>query len=327
MKVTRRTIHRRSIAILCAAVVTGAAVSGCEKKKEEGNPLGLFVLLNCLGSCGATTVNNEFSNPQKVIINGYSGHAMEPFITRNTAGTVYLFFNSLNDGQDTSLHYAEKVNDTTFTYKEKIGNVNGTPPHLDAVASMDNDNIFYYISTREWPANYHNVMTGAFSAGTVTGLDRLGGDFYIESAGWIIMDGEVSHDGNDFYFVNAHFSGGPVPDRSDIGIAKKSGSAFNKYADSAALMASINTDRCLEYAPSISADGKELFFTRLQICPLHVEILLAKRATASEPFGAPQRIGAISGFVEAPSLAADNKTLYYHMKDNDIYTIYKVSRP
>ncbi len=252
---------------------------------------------------------------------------MEPFITRNTAGTIYLFFNSLNDGQDTSLHYAERVTDTTFTYKGKIGNVNGTPPHLDAVASMDTGDKFYYISTRDWPADYHNVMTGTFSGGTVSTPVHLDGDFYIESTGWIIMDGEVSPGGDDFYFVNAHFSGGSIPDRSDIGIAHKTGSAFYKVTNSDAIMASVNTSRCLEYAPSIGDNGLELFFTLLPLCPLNVEILMARRASSAEPFGAPQRIGAISGFVEAPSLTADGKRLYYHMKENDVYVIYTVSRP
>lgn len=314
--------------MLLIFVIAAFLTAGCVKKKEEGNPLGLITLLNCLGSCGETAINNEFSNPQKVTINNYTGDAMEPFITRDNA---YLFFNSLNDGQDTSLYYATRVSDTEFTSQGKIGGVNGAQPHLDAVASMDTVDTgsgysFYYISTRDWPANYHNVMTGTFSGGTVSGLTHLDGDFYIEQSGWIIMDGEISPDGNDYYFVNAHFSGGAVPDRSDIGIARKSGSAFNKYANSETLMASVNTDRCLEYAPSISSDGLELYFTRLKLCPLTSEILVAKRASTLDPFGAPERIGAISGFSEAPSITADDNTLYYHMKDNGIYTIYKVSR-
>ena len=309
--------------MLLIFVIAAFLTAGCAKNKDEGNPLGLITLLNCAGSNSNTAVNDEFSDPQKVTITGYSGDAMEPFITRDNA---YLFFNSLNDGQDTSLYYATRVSDTEFTSQGKIGGVNGAQPHLDAVASMDTGNHFYFITTRDWPANYHNVMTGTFSAGTVPAVARLDGDFYIESPGWIIMDGEISPDGNDFYFVNAHFSGGAVPDRSDIGIARKSGSAFNKYANSETLMASVNTDRCLEYAPSISADGLELFFTRLRLCPIKSEILVAKRASASDPFGAPERIGAISGFSEAPSLSYDRTTLYYHMKENGVYVIYKVSR-
>ncbi len=320
---------KRGIILLCVMAMMAALVSGCLKREEEASPLLLSILLNCLRSCGCTAVNNEFSNPIKITINGYSGDAMEPFITRSGA-TTYLFFNSLNNGQDTSLYCATRVDDVTFTSIGKIDDVNGVPPHLDAVASMDINNNFYYISTRDWPTNYHNVMTGVFTGGavpevpTVTHLD---GNFYIESPGWIVMDGEINHAGDDYYFVNARFSGGSVPDSSDIGVAYESGGAFYKYANSASIMASINTGRCLEYAPSISADGLELFFTRLQLSPIKSEILLARRSATTAPFGAPERIGAISGFVEAPSLTSDGKTLYYHMNYNSSYAIYKVSRP
>lgn len=67
---------------------------------------------------------------------------MEPFITKDDR---YLFFNSLNNGINTSLYYAEKENDTFFNFKGEIENVNGTDPHLDAVPSMDINNKFYYV--------------------------------------------------------------------------------------------------------------------------------------------------------------------------------------
>ena len=82
----------------------------------------------------------------KVTINGYSGDAMEPFITRDGN---YLFFNSLNSGGDTSLYYAAKgADDVTFNGATTITGVNAMPPHLDAVASMDeNDNILFHLGT------------------------------------------------------------------------------------------------------------------------------------------------------------------------------------
>ncbi|MBN2158552.1 MAG: PD40 domain-containing protein [Spirochaetes bacterium] len=316
-----------AVALLLSSSLISA--TGCSDSKDQGDPGPLIALFRCSGSCAAKTVNTEFSNPQKVTINGYAGHAMEPFVTR--AGTGYLFFNSLNDGNDTSLYYAVWVDDVTFTSQGKINNVNGSPPHLDAVASMDTSNNFYYISTRNWPIEIRNVYTGTFAAGTVTPNPPLSldGDFYIsDPGGWIIMDCEISPDGNHLYFVNAHFSGGSVPDRSNIGIAEYSApNTFNKAIGNETVMAAVNTNNCLEYAPCISDNGLELFFTRLDLCTAVSEILVAKRADASDPFGEPARIGAISGFVEAPSLTADGKTLYYHMNDGGVYTIYKVSRP
>ena len=140
------------------------------------------------------------------------------------------------------------------------------------------------------------------------------------------MDGEISPDGQYYYFVNAHFSpGSAVPDRSDIGIAEfDSTNTFNRIANNDAIMAAVNTARCLEYAPSISSDGLELFFTRLDLCAVTSEILVSTRASTDDPFGEPARIGAITGFVEAPSLSPDGNTLYYHMNDGGIYTIYRV---
>jgi len=294
------------------------------KKLEKGDPGSLIVLFKCANSNIEVPVNNEFSNPVKVTINGYSGHAMEPSISRDGS---YLFFNSLNDGYDTSLYYASRVDDVTFTSNGKINGVNGEPRHMDAVASMDLSNNFYFISLRNYTSDYFNLFTGDFSAGTVTDLYAQMGDFYIVETGWIVMDAEVSPDGNDLYFVNAHFSGGSVPDRSDIGVANKSGADFNVDANSAAVMGTVNTADNLEYAPSISNDGLELFFTRLNLCLVRSEILVAKRSTTASNFGTPERIGVITGFVEAPSLTIDGKTLYYHMNDNGMYTIYKVSRP
>lgn len=316
-----------SIALPCILAAALLASSGCAKKLEQGDPGPVLALLRCAGACSAATVNTEFSAPTKVTINGYTDHAMEPSISRDVPGNI-LFFNSLNAGGNTSLYYATRVNDSTFTYVDEIGGVNGAPPHLDAVASMDENDIFYFISTRNWPGEIRNVYTGAFSGGVVTGLVNLDGDFYINRPGWIIMDGEISPDGLQYYFVNAHFSGGAVPDRSDIGVAEYiSANTFNRIADNDAVMASVNTWRCLEYAPSISDDGLELFFTRLDLCAVTSEILVAKRSSASGPFGEPARIGSITGFVEAPSISYDGKKLYYHMNDAGVYTIYMVTRP
>jgi Tol biopolymer transport system component len=323
MKLTKKTFISHRVRFIMYLSMIMLLTSGCAKKIEKGDPGPLLRMLTCMNADIPVPVNNEFSNPLKVTINGYSGHAMEPSISRDGN---YLFFNSLNDGQDTSLYYASRVDDVTFTSHGKIIGVNGTPPHLDAVASMDLSNNFYFISVRNYPADYLNLFTGLFSGGTVTGLHAQLGNFYIESPGWIIMDAEISPGGSDLYFVNAHFSSGNVPDRSDIGVAHVSGSSYLVDPNSSSIMANVNTDECLEYAPSISNNGLELFFTRLNLCTLTSEILIAKRDSTTDSFKNPERIGAITGFVEAPSLTLDGKTLYYHMNDNGVYTIYKVSR-
>lgn len=74
----------------------------------------------------------------------------------------------------------------------------------------------------------------------------------------------------------------------------------------------------LTYAASISTDGLELFFTRAN--PTKgakgiPAIYRAARTDPGRPFSHVQRVGAITGFAEAPSISANGTTLYYHYLD------------
>ncbi len=267
--------------------------------------------------------NHEFGTPKKVAITGYESHAMEPFITRDGN---YLFFNGLNDGKDTCLYYAARVDDATFAFIGKIERANGNPPHLDAVPSMDQEGRFYFISTRRYDYDRVSLYSGNFLNGAVLDLDVQPGNIYRMTPGWIVMDAEINHDGTTLYFASAHFNGSAFPDKSDIGIARMINGDCNIMANSSEILKRINTDDRLEYAPSISSDGLELFFTRVNQCTSLPEILVAKRKSLTEPFGMPERIGSLSGFVEAPSISHDRKSLYYHCRDNGAYALYKVSR-
>jgi len=54
----------------------------------------------------------------------------------------------------------------------------------------------------------------------------------------------------------------------------------------------------------------------------------AARKSLQEPFGAPQKISSIQGFVEGPTFSPDEKSLYYHLKNaNGRFVIYRVMRP
>jgi hypothetical protein len=290
--------------------------------KEEGSGV-------VLAPQQCTAQNSEFQNQVPVVISGYSGQAMEPFIARD--GST-LFFNSLNDGVDTSLYYAARVNDTEFTCGGKITGANGaSTPHLDAVASMNEDGQFYFISIRNYPTSYKNVFTALFSLGGLAPTPAaVDGDFYIEQPGWIVMDAEVSPSGDNLYYVNAFFTGGSVPRSARIGVATWSAadSKFLKKTDSDLIMENVNRDGCLDYAPSISADGKELYFTRFCFGSGKPSILVAKRSSTAEAFGTPACIDVLKGyFVEAPSLSYDGKKMYYHRRDEGVFAIYMVTRP
>jgi Tol biopolymer transport system component len=272
----------------------------------------------------AVDYNYEFHSPQPVIIVGYSSHAMEPFISRDGQ---YLFFNNSNDPSvNTNLHYAQRVNDTTFQYMGEISGVN--TDSLDGVASMDTFGNFYFITTRSYYSDTITVYGGVFDSGVVTDVEPIGQNLTLNELGWLEMDAEVSPSGNTLYFARAFFSGGDIPDSSNLFIAAKDGSQFVVSGSSDDIMENINTEN-LEYAASITTDELELFFTRADMSKIipEMNVMIAKRSSVTEPFGEPQIISAIEGEnTEAPSITSDGKNLYFHKKVNGVFSIFMVSR-
>ena len=104
-----------------------------------------------------------FTNPQLVTIRDYSQDAMEPFISPDGN---YLFFNDSNSAPVTSLYYATAVDQTglTFQFQGEIGSVNSMGP-LNAVASMDVNNTFYFVSNRSYAQTFSTVYSCTFSDG------------------------------------------------------------------------------------------------------------------------------------------------------------------
>ncbi|KKU14828.1 MAG: hypothetical protein UX23_C0008G0016 [Parcubacteria group bacterium GW2011_GWB1_45_9] len=268
------------------------------------------------------SVSTKFASEQEVKIIGYTGHAMEPSISRDGQ---YLFWNSLNDSVDTSIFYAKRLDNSNFQFVGKVDGVNGPPPHLDAVASVDINGNFYWVSTRNYPNIFENYQSGKFNDGAVTNIAPVGGDFYIKEPGWLIMDAEISPDGKLLFFVNAKFTGGALPVESDIGVAHKVGDKFVKDSNSEILLQNVNTKNTLEYAPSFSVNGMEIFFTRAQK-NIGTYIYLSSRNSLDEPFGKPELLDIKGDLPEAPSISFDGKTLYYHKKDGEYYKIYKMAR-
>jgi len=261
----------------------------------------------------------DFANPQRVMIQGYSDHAMEPFISRDGK---YLFFNNSNDpAVDTNLHWAERIDDLTFQYKGEIEGVNTTA--LEGVASMDRNGVFYFVSTRSYDQTASTIYRGTFDNGTVTGVELAPG-VSTATPGIVNFDAEISPDGKTLYFVESQF-GSSGPQTADILIATWNGSTFVRDSNSAAIMKQVNTSKNLEYAPAISASGLELFFTRLE--GSRPVLYTATRTDTSSPFGVPRKIQAATGFVEGPTLSPDEKSLYYHKRQGGLFVIYRVTRP
>lgn len=223
--------------------------------KKLSLQLSVFLLLL---SCSSSEEFEEiyiypsYGSEINVTINGLSFDAMEPFISSDGN---YLFFNNKNDGLNTKLFYATKVDDATFTYVGELSGTNQTTqPHLDAVADMDAAGNFYWTSTRNYPDQLDNLFYGTFNSGVVSNIGRLQGDFNLNTPGWLVMDHGISLDGQYLYFNNAKFDDINCQGicETTIGIAQKINSTtFNKLDNSDLILQNINDSNYIYYAPCV----------------------------------------------------------------------------
>ncbi len=267
----------------------------------------------------ASPASTVFQNPQRVEIEGYNDDAMEPFLSRDGK---FLFFNNLNEPKvNTNLHWAERIDDLHFKYRGEIEGVN--TPAIEGVASMDRNGNFYFVSNRSYDKTASTLYRAKFANGALSGIELVPG-VSLAKPGVVNFDAEISADGNTLYFVESQFSIFGHPKSARILYARRSGSAFVRDAASAAILKAIDTDT-LVYAPATTASECEIFFTRVD--PQGPAIYWSTRMAKTEPFQTPVRLAAITGFVEAPTLSPDEKSLYYHRKDNGRFVIYRVTRP
>ncbi len=269
-----------------------------------------------------------FGSEIDVTINGLTFDSMEPFIS---ADDNYMFFNNLNDGINTKLYYATKINDSTFNYVGELMGTNQTiTPHLDAVADLDSDDNFYWTSTRNYPTELDNLFHGTFNSGNVIDIERVRGDFNMNVPGWLIMDHGISFDGQFLYFINARFDDTNCqgPCETTMGIAQKdNASTFNTLPNSVSILKNINDPNYIYYAPCISSDNLELYFTRYlkgQITSRTVfEICVAVRNNSLVEFSIPKVLFSevISDLIEAPTITTDKNIIYYHRKTNGSHKI------
>jgi hypothetical protein len=275
--------------------------------------VGLFALAFATASAPAIAAGA----PEPVRIEGFSDEAMEPFISRDGR---YLFWNSRNDpGANTTIHYAE--NDRgVFVYR---GILLGTTSYdLDATPTMAGDGRFCFVSTREYRRALLTVFCGAFDGKRVvspTAQASLPG----QRLGRIIFDVEYAADGKSLIFAEGTFSGDAVPDDADLFMATVGTRGFERSQYSPAIFGNVNTDD-LEYAPALSEDGLTLYFTRVTGFWMFRKphLFRATRASLDEPFGKPQQMKELEGFVEGPSLAADG-TLYFHKKIDGRFSLWR----
>jgi hypothetical protein len=286
-------------------------------------------LAACLNGCRDATrlsadtgTYNLLQGPEDVSITGYSGDAMEPFLTRDGR---YLLFNNRNDpSENTNLHWANRVDDLTFAYLGEIPGVN--TPALEGVPSMDRDGNLYFVSTRSYKQTLSTIYRAKIVDG-VTGAPELVEGISLRTPGWVNFDAEISADGNTLYFVDGYFGSGNRPQSSTVVAAVRAGKGFRRLTESSRLFAKVNGDS-LQYATNVSEDELELFFTRVRRVEASAEpaIFRSVREKADQPFSAPQRVSAIQGFAEASTLSRDGQSLYYHCRVNGRFRVRRVKR-
>ena len=162
------------------------------------------LLLGCQAtssSLNSDIANPIFGHPEPVAVQGYDGDIMEPFLTRD--GRI-LFFNNSNEAPaNTDLFYAERLDDLHFRFRGPVGGIN--TPALEAVASLDPEGNFYFISNRSYDRTASTVFRGTFADGQIRGIELVPG-VSLAKPGLVNFDAEISADGNTLYFVESRFN-------------------------------------------------------------------------------------------------------------------------
>lgn len=259
-----------------------------------------------------------FRAPLAVIIQGYDGDAMEPFLSRD--GRLLFFNNRNGPGDQTDLHWAERIDDLTFRYRGPVDGANSVA--LDGVATMSAHGRFCFVSPRAYAETLATVFCGEWR-GEQLAAPTLQRDAAPRIAGRVVFDVEIDALGETLILADGLFRGGDVPAAADLRQARWIDGAFRLTPADDRLFAAINTG-ALEYAAALSADGRLLAFTRLD--GQQAAIWIARRARLADPFGPPVRIAAIEGFAEAPTFAPGGRALYFHRRIGGRFSIWRVAR-
>ena len=164
------------------------------------------------------------------------------------------------------------------------------------------------------------MYRGTFKRGVVSDIQPVEGVSRLQG-GQVNFDAEISADGDTLVFVDGRFRpGNPLPIEADLVAARGPGRFVRQSSGPLALANSLQ----LDYAPCLSADGLELFFTRLE--GGQPALFQASRSATHQPFGRPIRVAAAEGFVEGPTLSPDGRSLYYHKQENGRFRLFRVTR-
>lgn len=263
-----------------------------------------------------------FTSSHEIALLDYAGDAMEPGISSD--GQL-LFFNS--NGGDKNLFVAKRNDDFSYNSVRKLSEINSSS--VDSSPEVVDESLFF-TSLVNYPGNSKTLFIGEINGDKIQNVKPLKGNLYTGNLQETSLDPDVTANQEILFFVQGRFGGGSMPKAMDIQLAYHiSGESYVVPNNSSEILKNINTDN-LEYAPAISKDGRELFFTRATKSAsgniVKVEIMQATRERLSQSFGQSKVVSVADGFVEGPSLSADGKFLYYHKKVGDKFIIFVAKR-
>lgn len=277
-------------------------------------------------AAGKDLQNLDWESEEPIAIQGYSGDAMEAGISPD--GEFLLFNDRRKANKD--MHWARRVDDRTYRYGGRVKNT--VTPFVEGTPSFDAEGTLYFTTLKSYKKDKKSLYTAKFRAGEAIDPVPLEGDIYVAGRNeglqsWISLDPDVSADGTLLFYSEGRFTPGvgfPYP--FNIRGARKVDGRFVRGDDR--ILQNVNSDS-LEYAPAISADGLELFFSRIGKVdgrPAFIGVFTARREATDAAFGKPERLMAVTGEVEAPSLSGDGRHLYYHRLDGGRFRVYRVTR-
>ncbi len=225
-------------------------------------------------------VTDDFTAAGCVDIVGYDGDAMEPFIVPEYRRSV-VQQPQLAARTDRSALGAQNRRRSIRISSDPIKGVNS--PALDGVPSVDESGTMYFMSTRSYDETFATIYRGHWSNGY-----GHKSNWYPALRAWPRVcsnfDAEISRDGDSLFYAKAASAAAPI--RIRLTLPSRIEWAIGSFATRSATCCCrrVNTP-ALEYAPAVSADRRELFFTRLDRHARTIAIYRVKRIGAGQEFG------------------------------------------
>src|SRR6266849_10179600 len=113
------SVGRSSTVLIGLAVFSGLAyhlVSRTNPPTRQTPSMSQTAPASATADGSNTSINNEFANPELVVIQGYSGNAEEPYLTPDGQYLVFDDRTGFVANEHPRIYCGKRVNDTTFAF-------------------------------------------------------------------------------------------------------------------------------------------------------------------------------------------------------------------